>query len=223
MAHELTKEAHQRNEVDQLMRERVYSLASEPAADAINERYRRLNRGNNVVSASSLRRRYPPTVTVNARGEKIKEKGDFMCKRWGQWEVYRKGEEPEDQLADGSKDPTMDWASRREPERISSDAESQATATESEDNRKRSLSDAGTTGGLQTATRRELAELEIERGQLRKHEGGQGMPRLKDPADEVDIKNDREEQMADDYFRGLGLDPNNVHQPAKGSKAGGRG
>ena len=117
----------------------------------------------------------------------------------------------------------MDWEDGREPEQICRAAEAYATTTDSEDNRKRSLLDAGETGGLQIATRRELAELEVERGRLRKHEGGQGILHLKAPADEADIKNDREEQMANDYFREMGLDPNAVHQPAKGGKAGGGG
>lgn len=221
VAHELKKEGCRHNEADQLMRERVYSLASVPAAAAINERYRHLNNGRDVVSATSLRRRHPPTSTTNARGEIIKEKGEYVCKRWGQWEVFRKGEEPEDQLADGSTEPTMDWEKEREPEQIRTGAESYDASIESEDNRKRSLLDAGETGGLQIATRRQLAEIEVQRGRLRKHEGGQGMLHLDAAADEVDIKNDREEQMADDYFRKMGLDPNAIHKPPKGSRAGG--
>ena len=223
VAHELKMEGCRRDDSKQRMLDRVYSLKSVPAADAINERYRQFNNGDDVVSASSLRRRHPPTITKNAGGKDIKVLGEHVCKRWGQWGVFRKGEEPEDQLADGSNKPTMDWEDGRDPEQICRAAEAYATTTDSEDNRKRSLLDAGETGGLQIATRRELAELEVERGRLRKLGGGQGILHLKAPADEADIKNDREEQMANDYFREMGLDPNAVHQPAKGGKAGGGG
>ena len=216
---ELEKEKCPRNEATQQMWERVYSLASEAAASAINERYRKSNKGKDAVSASSLRRRRDSLMTTNARGEKEKILGEFENLRWAQWEHYRKRKEPEDQLANGSNSPTMEWKDGGGPEQILEGDESETGATtEGGDNRKRSLLDGGETGGLQTMTRRELAEIEIASGCLRKHEGGEGMLHLDDPVDEVDITNDRYEQNANDYLRERGLDPNAVHRPAKGGE-----
>jgi len=211
VGHEVMQEGYLPTEFGGQMRERVYSLASVPAAKEINERYRQYNGGRNVVSASSLRRRHPSTTTTNARGETITVKGAYRCERWGQWEIHRKGHEPEDRLAEGST--KMEWAGEDgdEPNQhlqrgVTTPGNAQCAAKGEDDKRKRSVADRG----LQTATRRDLAEEAVATGGLTKHEGGCGITRVRPPADEEERQDDQDERAATKFLRDAGVDPNDV-------------
>ena len=220
VCHEVRADGHKEDEFFEQMGERVYSLSSVPAAQAINDRYRKMNKGKNVVSASSLRRRHPAWITKNARGDEEKVLGAFKSKRWAQWEPHRRRAELEDELADGSIKPRMEGEDvKDQTPRPMGGALGPLAATPEEDSRKRSLGDSGKSGGLQTATRRDLAEAAIAKGELVKHEGGQGLCHFREPTNEREAREDLEEQMANKYFREIGLDPHAVHKKVKSGRA----
>jgi len=214
VVHEVKDEGYAHKEGMCEMKVRVYRLGSERAAQAINDRYRKENRGKNVVSASSLRRRHPSTTITNARGEVVRIKGAFVSKRWGQWEPYRNGEEVVDSLAEGSTkmecSEENDGSDKPAPTASAGRVVAMhAAAREDEDRRKRSLFD----GGLETATVQDLAKAAVASGELGFHEGGQGIHHVRPPRDEVEFRENRDEEMADEYFRTLGLNPHAVHKP----------
>jgi hypothetical protein len=208
---EVKEDGYTRKEFGRQMQERVYSLASEPAAKEINDRYRQYNNGRNVLSASSLRRRHPPTIRTNARGGTITVKGAYVCERWGQWEIHRKGHEPEERLADGSM--RMEFASEdvdernQLPQRGATGPEHAEGPTEGDgDKRKRSVFD----GELQTATQQDIAKEAIATGGLTKHEGGCGITHVRPPVDEKEFQDDLDERAATKFLRDAGVDPNDV-------------
>lgn len=203
---ELQAEGCPRNEFIEQMIERVYSLASDPAADAINERYRQYNRGQNVTSASSLRRRAPATITTDARGESVRVKGAFICERWGQWEKYRHGAEPETKLADGSSKMECDGEDKAEEKprvwQMAAGAQGdQRGVNRDEDNRKRNAFD----NSLQIATSTETALEAVDEGDLVIREGGEGVTRLAPPIDAQDREQDNLDRQAGDLLESAGL------------------
>jgi hypothetical protein len=208
---EVKEDGYTRKEFGLQMQERVYSLTSEPAAKEINERYRQYNGGENVVSASSLRRRYPSTTMTNARGETIKVKGGYVCERWGQWEIHRKGYEPEDRLADGSMRMELageDVDERNQlPQRGATGPENAEGPPEGDgDKRKRGIFD----GELQTATQQDIAKEAIATGGLTKHEGGCGITHVRPPVDDKECQDDLDERAAMKFLRDAGVDPYDV-------------
>jgi hypothetical protein len=220
VGYELKKEGCPPKEFAEQIRERVRSLASGPAADAINERYRQFNGGKDVVSASSLRRRHPPTITTNAQGETIKVKGAYACKRWGQWEVYRNGEEPEDQLADGSTKMVCAGEDRADPDpaprHLAVELKVETVAeSDDEDNRKRSAFD----NTLQTATDRDRAAEAVAEGDLNIHEGGEGLPHLSPATDEHEREHDALERQASRLLKAAGVEPSAVHKKVKARRS----
>jgi hypothetical protein len=220
VGYELKKEGCPPNEFIEQIRERVRSLASGPAADAINERYRQFNGGKDVVSATSLRRRHPPTITTNAQGETIKVKGAYGCKRWGAWAVYRNGEEPEDQLADGSTKMVCAGEDRADPDpapqHLAVEFKAKTVAeSEDEDNRKRSAFD----NTLQTATDRDRAAEAVAEGDLNIHEGGEGLPHFSPATDEQERKHDALEREASRLLKAAEVVPSAVHKKVKARRS----
>lgn len=224
VARELKDEGCPAKEREEKMCERVYGLGSASAAKEINARYRAENGGKDVLSGSSLRRRHSPLTTTGSRGETASVKGAFICKRWGDWEVYRKEEQADDRLAPGStKMPLPDDDDAR-----SAPAADRSAATvagklatnkdEDEDDRKRSLFDRS----LETATVAELAEQAIEDGKLTKHEGGRGVTHVRPPENDLEALEDQQEQEANALLRQNGLDPDAVHHGQKCRRKGGR-
>jgi hypothetical protein len=218
--HEVKDEGYARNDAFCEMKERVYSLGSERAAQAINDRYRKENKGENVVSASSLRRRHPPATRTNAQGKVVKVKGAFVSKRWGQWEPHRKDEEVVHSLAEGST--KMECSEENEggdkptlPARSRRVGATSPAAQEDEDKRKRSLAD----GGLETATVQDLAKAAVTNGELFVHEGGRGILHVSQPTNEVEYGQDGAERMSNSFFRSRGYDPHAVHKRIENGRA----
>jgi len=216
VGYELKHEGCPRKEMDEKLISRVRSLNSGPAADAINERYRKFNKEKNVVSASSLRRRNPPTTTTNERGETIKVLGSYRCKRWADWEIYRNGQGPENKLTDGSTKMVchgedQDVQSPRAQHLPAATEVEQAAKKDCEDNRQRSLFD----NSLQTATERDSAAEAIEKGELNVHEHGVGVSHLRPPHDEIERTHDALERQASQLLKSSGVRPSAVHKDAK--------
>jgi hypothetical protein len=235
---ELRAEGVGRDEALNLINERVKSHGAVSAAAEINFRYRTFNRGEKVISASSLRRRPPPTTTTDAAGKTVRITYPFDSKRWAEWEPHRKGALPEDRLADGSTEmkcegedvvnlehPPRKQASAAEVSRVVPKPNTeQAPLQNGKDDRKRSPFD----GGLQTANMQELAEQAIAERLLIKHEGGRGVLTRGHTANVVDAREDKEERANDAFLREHGYTPSAVHREKKkkkndGDKDGRRG
>lgn len=187
VGNDLKAEGCQRNEVLELMRERVYALSAQPLAQAINERY-----GPRTISATSIRRRRPSSEHVDSTGDTVKVLGSYISKRYAEWEPFRGTRGPDKQLVAGSTDPVVE--------------------DDREDNRARSQMD----GGLKTATVQDAAGEEVVRGNLVVHEGGGGVLHIPEPVDDIEWGEDQEEQAATEYLREAGFNPSDVPwQPLK--------
>jgi len=190
VAREVKKAGYQPNEFHDEMIARVYSVASGPAAKQINDRYRCLNGGKNLVSSSSLRRRErlsgagAPLKKPATDPKKPKSKGPYKNKLWAEWECYRTGRYLRGTPPHG----------------------------ESE------FPPAGEERLGRNSAEHEQADDARAEGVMTIHEGGRGLLHLPPPADEADARQDDLARLADDFLKPRGIDPHAVHASEKNEK-----